>query len=209
MIGGAWQKLSLVATRQILTSAKKIEMNTVEKGATMKFQPLITEEDIRKRVIELATQIKRDFIGKEPVFVGILNGCFPFLADLLRHLDLTCLVDFMRIRSYGVATETTGVVEITAELQRSIVGRDVIVVEDIVDTGLTMSYLLDNIRTRRPANLRVCTLLDKPARRLIDLHLDYIGFTIPDRFVVGYGLDFDEKYRNLPYITVYEDERPI
>jgi hypoxanthine phosphoribosyltransferase len=175
----------------------------------MKFPPMITEEEIRKKVIELAGDIKRDFIGKEPVFVGILNGCFPFLADLLRHIDVTCCVDFMRLRSYGAATETSGVVEITAELQRSIVGKDVIVVEDIVDTGLTMSYLVENLKTRRPRSMKVCTLLDKPARRLIDVTLDYVGFIIPDQFVVGYGLDYDEKYRNIPYITVYEDEKPV
>jgi hypoxanthine phosphoribosyltransferase len=157
----------------------------------MKMHPIITEEEIRHRVKELAVEIRRDSIGIEPIFVGILNGCFPFLADLIRHLDITCSV------------------EITADLSRSIVGKDVIVVEDIVDTGLTMSYLLENIKTRRPRTIRVCTLLDKPARRRVELKLDYVGFTIPDQFVIGYGLDFDEKYRNLPFITAYEDEKPV
>ena len=175
----------------------------------MKMHPIITEEEIRHRVKELAVEIRRDAIGMEPIFVGILNGCFPFLADLIRHLDITCSVEFMRLRSYGAATETSGVVEITADLSRSIVGKDVIVVEDIVDTGLTMSYLLENIKTRRPRTIRVCTLLDKPARRRVELKLDYVGFTIPDQFVIGYGLDFDEKYRNLPFITAYEDEKPV
>jgi len=175
----------------------------------MKFLPLITEEEIKKRVAELSVEIKNDFAGKEPVFVGILNGCFPFLADLIRHLDINCNIDFMRLRSYGASTETTGVVEITAELQRSIVGRDVIVVEDIVDTGLTMAYIMENLKTRRPDNIKICVLLDKPARRLVDIKLDYVGFTIPDKFVVGYGLDYEERYRNLPFITVYEDEKPL
>jgi hypoxanthine phosphoribosyltransferase len=126
----------------------------------MRLPPLITEEDIRRRVRELAVEIRRDCLGTEPVFVGILNGCFPFLSDLMRHIDLTCTIDFMRLRSYGAATETSGVVEITADLSRSIVGKDVIVIEDIVDTGLTMSYLLENLKTRRPRSMKACTLLD-------------------------------------------------
>ncbi len=175
----------------------------------MRLPPLITEEDIRKRVKELALEIRRDYIGTEPVLVGILNGCFPFLSDMMRHFDLTCTIDFMRLRSYGAATETSGVVEITADLSRSIVGKEVIVIEDIVDTGLTMSYLLENLKTRRPKSLKACTLLDKPARRRAEVKVDYIGFTIPDQFVIGYGLDYDEKYRNVPYIAVYEDEKPV
>jgi len=175
----------------------------------MRFHPLITEKEIHVRVKELAGEIQNDYVGTEPVLIGILNGCFPFLSDLARNLDLTCSIDFMRLRSYGAATETSGVVEITADLSRSIVGKDVVIVEDIVDTGLTMSYLLENVKTRRPGSIKVCSLLDKPARRCVEVKVDYIGFPIPDQFVVGYGLDYDEKYRNLPFITVYEDERPV
>ncbi len=174
----------------------------------MNLPPLITQDEIQKRVKELAAEIMKDSAGKEPVFVGILNGCFPFLSDLIRHIDMDCSIDFIRVRSYGAATETSGVVEITADLSRPIVGKDVIVIEDIVDTGLTMSYLQENLKTRRPASLKVCSLLDKPARRQVEVKVDYIGFPIPDQFVIGYGLDYDEKYRNLPYISVYEDERP-
>lgn len=179
------------------------------KGKRMKLPPLITADEIQKKVVEIARKIENDYMGKEPVFIGILNGCFPFLSDLIRYINLECSIDFMRLRSYGAATETSGVVEITADLTMPIIGRDVIVVEDIVDTGLTIAYLLENLKTRRPKSLKICALLDKPARRLIQVNIDYTGFTIPDQFVVGYGLDFDEKYRNLPFIAVYEDEKPI
>ena len=163
---------------------------------------LLTEEQIQARVAELGTQLNADYAGLEPVLISVLKGSIVFLADLVRSMELPLSIDIMEVSSYGAATETSGQVRILKDLSNPIEGRHVIVVEDIIDTGLTLNYLLRYLREKGPASLRICCLLDKPARRLADITIDYRGFTIPDRFVIGYGLDYDERYRNLPYIGV-------
>ena len=165
-------------------------------------QVLLDADAIARRVAELGAALNRDYAGKHPVFVSVLKGSIVFLADLLRTVDMPVSIDLMEVSSYGSGTETSGQVRILKDLSSSIEGRDVVVVEDIIDTGLTLNYLLGYLRDRQPASLRVCCLLDKPARRLSEIEIEYRGFTIPDRFVVGYGLDYDERYRNLPYIGV-------
>ncbi len=162
---------------------------------------LLSEEKIRGRVQELGRQIARDYAGRPLVIVGVLKGSFVFLADLVRAIDLPILVDFIGISSYQGA-RSSGVVQITSDLTRPIEGMDVLLVEDIVDTGLTMEYLLENLATRRPASLRICALLEKPARAKVKIHVDYRGFAIDDVFVVGYGLDWDGRMRNMPFIGV-------
>lgn len=163
---------------------------------------LLTEDQIRGRVVELGVELAHDYTDRQPVLVSVLKGSIVFLADLIRATELPLSVDLMELSSYGDATESSGQVRILKDLSGSIEGRDVIVVEDIIDTGLTLNYLLRYLHERSPASIRICCLLDKPARRLTDIDIDYRGFTIPDRFVIGYGLDFDERYRNLPYIGV-------
>ena len=166
---------------------------------------LITAERITQRVAELGAQITHDYHGREITLLAVLNGSFVFVADLARHIDLPVTIDFLGLRSYGgETTQTTGVVQITKDLSNPVEDREVLIVEDIVDTGLTMAYLLDNLRTRRPRSLRLAALLHKPARQRVAVAIDYLGFTIEDKFVVGYGLDFDEHYRNLPFIGVIE-----
>jgi hypoxanthine phosphoribosyltransferase len=167
---------------------------------------LITESDLHSKVKELAEQISHDYRDKDPVLVGVLNGAFVFLADLMRHLDLTCTVDFVSWSSYGKDTSSSGVFRIMKDLETNVESRHVLVVEDIIDTGLTLHYLLDTIRARRPASVRVAALLDKPSRRRIEAKADYLGFQIPDAFVVGYGLDFAQKYRNLPFIGILKPD---
>ena len=165
---------------------------------------LYTKEEIDARVKELGEQISRDYAGKDPVFVGILKGSFIFMADLVRAVSIPCSMDFMSVSSYGSGTQTTGAVKIIKDLSRDIEGKDVIMVEDILDTGITLNYLMVYLGNRRPASLRIVTLLNKEARRHKDIHLDvaYTGFHIPDGFVVGYGLDYAEEYRNLPCIGI-------
>jgi hypoxanthine phosphoribosyltransferase len=163
---------------------------------------LLDADTIAARVRELAAEVAADYEGRDPVLVSVLKGALIFLADLMRSMEIPSSIDLMELSSYGSGTETSGQVRILKDLSRSIEGRDVIVVEDIVDTGLTLNYLLRYLGERQPASVTVCCLLDKPARRLVDIDIGYRGFTIPDRFVVGYGLDFDERYRNLPYIGV-------
>lgn len=165
---------------------------------------MLPAETIAARVKELGAQITRDYAGRALVLVGVLKGSFIFAADLARHIDLPLRIDFLGVRSYGEGTESTGVVQIVNDLSRPIEGEDVILVEDIVDTGLTIAHLMDLLRTRRPASVKVCSLLHKPARARVSVNIDYLGFTIEDKFVVGYGLDFAEKYRNLPYVGVIE-----
>ena len=167
---------------------------------------LVTETELRDKVKELGAQITRDYQGREPLFLGVLKGCFVFMADLVRSVDLRSGLDFMAVSSYGSGTSTTGAVKITKDLSRNIEGVDVIIVEDILDSGVTLHYLRDYLSNRRPASIRIVTLLDKPERRKADVHADYFGFTVPDEFVVGYGLDYAEKYRNLPYIGVLKPE---
>ena len=163
---------------------------------------LLTEDQIQARVSELGSQLNRDYAGLEPVLISVLKGSIVFLADLVRSMELPLSIDIMEVSSYGAATETSGQVRILKDLSNPIEGRHVIVVEDIIDTGLTLNYLLRYLREKGPASLRICCLLDKPARRLTEIPIDYVGFTIPDRFVVGYGLDYGERYRNLPYVGV-------
>lgn len=163
-------------------------------------QALITAEALQKRVGEMAAEITSDYQGKDLVMVGVLTGSFVFMADLVRAVKLPVACEFLGLSSYGSATESTGIVAITKDLSASVEGCHVLVVEDIIDTGLTMAYLLENLRTRRPESVRVATLLSKPARRRVEVAIDYLGFTIEDRFVVGYGMDKAGRYRNLPYI---------
>ena len=167
---------------------------------------LSPEEALRSRVRELGRQISRDYEGKEPLLVGILTGAVLFMSDLLRGITIHCQVDFMATSSYADGTASSGIVRILKDLDQSIEGRHVIVVDDIIDTGLTMDYLLETLKTRYPASLRVCALLDKVPRRLRYVPLDYRGFEIPDKFVVGYGLDFAGRYRNVPFICVLKPE---
>jgi len=159
---------------------------------------LIEEDVLRSRVIELGDEISRDYDGRELLLIGVLKGAVFFMADLMRQLTVPCEIDFMAISSYGASTDSSGVVRILKDLDINIEGRDVLVVEDIIDSGLTLSYLMRNLEAREPASLEVCALLTKPARREIDVPVRYVGFEIPNRFVIGYGLDFAERYRNLP-----------
>ncbi|HET7140849.1 MAG TPA: hypoxanthine phosphoribosyltransferase [Candidatus Limnocylindria bacterium] len=163
---------------------------------------LLGAEEIQARVRELGQQLAADYAGRFPVLVSVLKGSIIFLADLVRATPIPLSVDLMELSSYGASTESSGQVRILKDLSGPITGRDVIVVEDIIDTGLTLNYLLKYLRDRSPSSVTICCLLDKPARRLADIQIDYRGFTIPDRFVIGYGLDYDERYRNLPYIGV-------
>jgi hypoxanthine phosphoribosyltransferase len=167
---------------------------------------LIDEETLQARIKEIGEQISRDYQGKRPILVGVLKGAFMFLADLTRHISIPHEIDFMATSSYGAATESSGVVHILKGLDTPISERDIIIVEDIIDTGLTLDYIIRYLKARNPASIRVCTLLNKRERRRIPIPLDYVGFEIPNKFVVGYGLDFGEMYRNLPYIAVLKPE---
>ena len=167
---------------------------------------LISEEALQQRVHELGAQLAADYDGLNPLLVCVLKGGYMFLADLSRQLAIKHGVDFMAISSYGNATESSGVVRILKDLDRDISRRHVMLVEDIIDTGHTIAYLLENLRVRQPASLRVCTLLNKPSRREVELHIDYVGFEIPNEFVIGYGLDYAENYRNLNFIGVLKPE---
>ena len=166
---------------------------------------LISAERIGERIRELGAQIAGDYEGKELVLIGVLKGSIMFLSDLARAIPSTdVMIDFLGLASYGDATRSSGVVQITADLTKPIAGKHVLVVEDIVDTGLTMAYLLENLKTRHPESIKICSLLHKPDRTVQPVPIDYLGFTIPDLFVIGYGLDFAQRYRNLPFIGVME-----
>jgi hypoxanthine phosphoribosyltransferase len=167
---------------------------------------LISEEEIRARVAEMGRQITADYQGREIVLVGVLKGAFVFLSDLARAIDLPMVIDFLGVSSYGSSTTTTGVVRITRDLSWPITDRDVLVVEDIIDTGLTMAYLLETFKTRNPRSVKVATLLHKPARARKVVPIDYTGFQIEDKFVIGCGLDYDGRYRNLPYVAYFDPE---
>ena len=169
-----------------------------------KIRVLLSEDEVNKRISEVAAQISRDYQGKEIHLICILKGGVFFTCELAKRLELPVTLDFMSVSSYGSDTKSSGVVKIVKDLDESLKDKEVIVVEDIVDSGRTLSYLLEMLKDRGPASLRLCTLLDKPERRVIDVHVDYTGFNIPDEFVVGYGLDYDQRYRNLPYIGVVE-----
>ena len=167
---------------------------------------LLTAEQIAAKVEELGARVAADYASKDLVLVSILKGALPFLADLMRSTPIPLALDFLEVSSYGAETESSGVVRILKDLAQPIEGRDVLVVEDILDTGHTLSYVLEHLRSQRPASLRLCVLLDKPARRVIPIAIDYRGFEIPDKFVVGYGLDYAERYRNLPFVGVLKPE---
>src|SRR5256884_9444951 len=167
---------------------------------------LIDEETLAARVAELGVEISADYEGRDLLLIGVLEGAVFFMADLMRHLTVPCEVDFMAISSYGASTDSSGVVRILKDLDINIEGRNVLVVEDIIDSGLTLSYLVRNLESREPASLEVCALLTKPGRREIDVEVRWVGFEIPNRFVIGYGLDFAERYRNLPYVGVLHDQ---
>jgi hypoxanthine phosphoribosyltransferase len=165
---------------------------------------LVTAEELQRRVAELGEQISKDYAGRPLLLVGVLKGAVFFLSDLMRFIDIPVEVDFMAVASYGSATDSSGVVRILKDLDAAIDDRDVLIVEDIVDSGLTLQYLLRNLGSRNPRTLEVCALLTKPERRKVDLPTRYIGFEIPDKFVVGYGLDYAERYRNLPFVAVLD-----
>jgi len=166
---------------------------------------LIDEDRLKRRIVELGEEISNDYADQDVLLVGVLKGAVFFMSDLMRHLTIACEIDFMAISSYAGATESSGVVRILKDLDMNIESRHVLVVEDIIDSGLTLSYLIRNLEAREPATLEVCALLTKPDRREIDVPVRYVGFEIPNRFVVGYGLDFAEKYRNLPYVAVLDE----
>jgi hypoxanthine phosphoribosyltransferase len=169
---------------------------------------LIPPDALAHRVAELGREVARDHVDRPPVLVGVLKGAVVFLADLIRAIDRPLTCDFIAVASYGAATRSSGIVRLTQDLSASIEGQDVVVVEDIVDTGRTLAYLLRNLETRQPRRLRVCVLLDKAARREVPVRLDYVGFPVPDEFVVGYGLDHDGLFRNLPYVAVLGGVEP-
>ncbi len=166
---------------------------------------LLTEEEIRRGVKRLAREIDRDYRGKHPLLLGILKGSFVFMADLIRLLQTPVEIEFVRLSRYGSTKVTSGEVKVVHGLRSRIKGRDVLVIEDIVDAGITVGYFLDYLRRKKPSSLKLCTLFDKPSRRKVPVPIDYLGFTIPDKFVVGYGLDYDEKFRHLPQLYFIED----
>ena len=167
---------------------------------------LIEEERLQGRIRELGEEVSADYAGRDLLMIGVLKGAVFFLADLMRHVTVPCEIDFMAISSYGASTDSSGVVRILKDLDINIEGRNVLIVEDIIDSGLTLSYLMRNLESREPASLEVCCLLTKPERREIDVPVRYLGFEIPNKFVIGYGLDFAERYRNLPYVGVLHSE---
>ncbi|TJX67875.1 hypoxanthine phosphoribosyltransferase [Soehngenia saccharolytica] len=167
---------------------------------------LVSEEQIKKRVKELGEQITKDYQGKEPVVVGILKGAVVFLSDLIREIKIPIHIDFMAVSSYGKSSISTGEVRIIKDLDFSVEDKDIIIVEDIIDTGLTLGYLKELLIKRGADSVKICTLLDKPERRKININVDYTGFTIPDEFIIGYGLDYNEKYRNYPFVAALKEE---
>ncbi|TET56033.1 MAG: hypoxanthine phosphoribosyltransferase [Dehalococcoidia bacterium] len=175
----------------------------------MVFQPqlriLISHDEIARAVDRLAREIGTDYEDKQPLLIGVLKGSFVFMADLIRQLDLPLEVEFVKVCSYGAEQESSGRIKLVQRLSTPIKGRDVLVIEDIVDTGMTISFVLDYLRKKKPASLKVCALTDKPSRRKVSVCIDYLGFTLPDRFIVGYGLDLDQRFRNLPHIYAVED----
>ncbi len=167
---------------------------------------LFTAKELEKRVSELGAQITREYEGKEVLVIGVLKGANVFVSDLIRHIDLPLEIDFIAAASYGNSTESSGVVRLLKDLDYPIEDRHVVLVEDLIDTGLTLNYLAENLKARQPASFRICTLLDKPERRKVEIGVDYKGFDIPDEFIVGYGIDYSQKYRNLPYVATLKPE---
>lgn len=166
---------------------------------------MLSQEEIENKVTELAKQIEKDYEGQDLLLVGILKGASVFVADLMRKINLNVNIDFMSVSSYGSGTVSSGTVKILKDLDVDIKDKNVLIVEDIIDSGITLRNLYDTLMTREPRNLKLCTLLNKPARKKVDVNVDYVGFVIEDKFIVGYGIDYDEKYRNLPYIAIVED----
>jgi len=166
---------------------------------------LIDEQKVIERVNELGCQISRDYQNKDLLVIGILKGAVLFMSDLIKRIEVPLAIDFMAVSSYGNSTKSSGIVRILKDLEDEVEGKDVLIVEDIVDTGLTLKFLAENILSRNPNSLKICCLLDKPSRRKVSVEVDYVGFEIPDEFVIGYGLDCDQKYRNLPYVGVVEN----
>jgi len=169
----------------------------------------ITADEIQRKVAELGQKITKDYEGKQPVFVGILKGAFMFMADLIRHVDLPLEIDFLAVSSYGKSTESSGAVMILKDIGVDIEGRDVLIVEDILDTGLTLKHIVKHLMSKHPKSLKICVLLDKKERRKVQIDADYVGFEVPDKFLVGYGLDYAERYRNLPYIRELSPEEVV
>ena len=169
-------------------------------------ETLVSAEELQRRVGELSAEVSADYEGRDLVLIGVLKGAVLFLADLMRQLTVACEVDFMAVSSYGSATDSSGVVRILKDLEAPIEGRDVLVVEDIIDSGLTLQYLVRNLRARAPGSLEICALLTKPERRRVELPIRYVGFEIPNRYVVGYGLDYGQRYRNLSYVAVLNEQ---
>ena len=167
---------------------------------------LLSEEELHAKVAEMGAQVTQDYEGKNLLLVTVLKGAVIFLADLMREIKQPAEIDFMVVSSYGSGVKSSGVVKIVKDLDINLEGKDILIVEDILDSGMTLDYIKNILQDRNPASIRICTLLDKPARRKVDLQADYVGFTIPDEFVIGYGLDYDEKYRNLPYVGVLKPE---
>ncbi len=167
---------------------------------------LLSEEQLATRIVELGAEITADYAGEEILMIGVLRGAVLFMADLARAIKIPVAIDFMAVSSYGAGTSSSGVVRILKDLDENVEGKHVLVVEDIIDSGLTLNYLVDNLKSRQPASIKICTLLNKPDRRKVDVDIAYNGFTIPDYFVIGYGLDYAEKYRNLPFIGILKPE---
>ena len=167
---------------------------------------LFSQQELQSKVNELGARITKDYEGKEPIFVGVLKGCFVFMADLMRAVNLPCQIDFMAVSSYGKGTTSSGEVQINKDLSYDIAGRDIIIVDDILDSGVTLNYLIGYLNHRNPKSIRIVTLFDKPSRRKAPVKADYFGYEVPDAFIVGYGLDYAEKYRNLPYIGILKSE---
>ena len=167
---------------------------------------LVTEEELKTRIAELGEALYKRYEGHRPLFLGVLKGSFIFMADLMRASQLMCDVEFIAVSSYQNGTVSSGRVQITHDLQQDITGREIVIVEDILDSGMTLSYILELLQSRGPRSIRLCTLFDKPERRTVDITADYVGTTVPDAFIVGYGLDYDEKYRNLPFVGILKPE---
>ena len=166
---------------------------------------LVEEDDLQARVAELGAEISRDYADKDPILVGVLKGAVFFMADVVRNVTIPCELDFMAVSSYGMSTESSGVVRFIKDLDASIEGRHVVIIEDIIDSGRTLSYLVETLQARKPASIEICALLVKPERREVDVHCKYLGFEIPNKFAVGYGLDFQERYRNLDFIAALDE----
>lgn len=167
---------------------------------------LLSEKELAERIEEMGREITADYAGKEILMIGVLRGAVVFMADLARAIKVPVAIDFMAVSSYGAGTSSSGVVRILKDLDENVEGKHILVVEDIIDSGLTLNYLIDNLKSRQPASIKICTLLNKPERRKVDVNIAYNGFTIPDHFVIGYGLDYAEKYRNLPFIGILKPE---